>query len=405
VRFDVLVLGAGPAGNLAAQRLASSGHSVCVIDWRQNIGDKLCTGIIGRECMERYGADLADVYHEARSAVLVSPSGKRFPVSNPNPQAYIIDRVAFVASLARKAQRAGAVYRLGPRVVDIQIDGTGVTVYTKHGAVLETVKGSLAIVASGFSSPLVSIAGLANGGHLDAMLGCQAEVEAPGLTETEIYLGDTIAPGSFGWLVPLAESRALAGIVTRQKLNGHMGHFMENLLRTGRIRSVIKRSQSWGVPVKPLPRTYATRVLVAGDAAGLAKPTTGGGIYYALLSGDIAAQTAHEAIVEGDFSARKLKGYEKGWKAVLGSELRVGYIARVLYEYLGDQRVESLVEKMASLEVQGDLIGSSDFAFDRHSGVIKKAIAHQVLGKFFTSIGNGTGPLLSGITGQKRSQP
>ena len=353
--------------------------------------------------MERYSPDLTNVYREASSAVIVAPSGKRFNIAKSQPQAYIVDRVAFVASLAEKAKRAGATYMLGPRVSSVDIGEAGVdaSLKTKQGS--QVVHGSMVVVASGFASPLVGMVGLADRGQPEAMLGSQAEVEAPNLTETEVYLGNSIAPGSFGWLVPLADSRALVGLVTRQKLNGHMGHFMDGLERSGKIKSVIRKSQTWGVPVKPLSKTYTSRALVVGDAAGLAKPTTGGGIYYALLSGDIAADTAHEAIVGGDFSARSLKSYEKGWKSVLDAELRIGYTARVLYEHLGDGGVESLVEKFASEQIQEDLITSGIFSFDRHSGIIKKAVRHKILGRLFTSVGNGAIPLLATIAGSKKA--
>lgn len=395
MRYDVIVVGAGPAGNLAAQRLASFGHSVCVVDWREKVGDKLCTGIVGRECMERYCPDLTNVYSQASSAVIVSPSGKRFTIAKAQPQAYIVNRIAFVASLAEKAQQAGATYLLGPRVtaVDITNEGVNVTLKTKQAS--RTIKGSVIIVASGFASPIVGMVGLADGIHSEVMRGVQAEVEAPGIAETEVYLGNSIAPGSFGWLVPLPNGRALMGLVTRQKLNGHMRYFMDNLKKSGRIKDVIRQPQTWGIPVKPLSKTYGPHTVVVGDAAGLAKPTTGGGIYYAMLSGDLAADTVHKSIVAQDFSAQQMKNYETGWKSLLEEELRVGYTARLLYEYLGDKRVESLVEKFTSMQVREDLITSGIFSFDRHSRIIRRAIGHKLLGGVFTSIGTGVLPLLS----------
>jgi len=82
---DVIVVGAGPAGNNAALGLASRGYSVTVIDARQRIGEKLCTGIVGRECTDRFPIDPALIYREAFSADVVAPSigHVRFETATP----------------------------------------------------------------------------------------------------------------------------------------------------------------------------------------------------------------------------------------------------------------------------------------------------------------------------------
>ena len=125
---EVIVIGAGPAGNIAAHRLASLGHSVLVLDWRQDIGDKLCTGIIGTECADRFPPQEAHVYLRANTATVVSPRGNRYRVVRDEPQAYVIDRVAYVDEMARQAIAAGAEYELGVRVSNVEVTEGGVSV-------------------------------------------------------------------------------------------------------------------------------------------------------------------------------------------------------------------------------------------------------------------------------------
>ena len=395
--YDVTVVGAGPAGNIAAHRLSSLGFRVLVLDWRKDIGDKLCTGIVGRECLEKYPPESAHIIRAASSATVVAPSGKSYKLAKDQPQAYVIDRVAFVASLADKAERSGATFALGPRVEDIRVSADDVAVVANDRGHSQEYRSRLLIIASGFGSPLLGMAGVDNGHRNGHMVAFQAEVDTNGLSETEVYLGQAIAPGSFGWLVPLEGGRSLAGLASRHKLNGHMDHFLSSLRGQGKVTGMIKEPQRWGIPMKPASRTYGDKVLVAGDAAGLAKPTTGGGIYYALLSGEMAARAAHEAFVAGDLSAGQLKGYEKSWKAVFGQELRIGYYARMMYEVLGDNQIERLLRETLTGEVQQDLLSSSKFSFDWHSGLIKTLFGHRNLSEVFRSFGPKAAPILSTI--------
>ena len=390
-----MVIGAGPAGNIAALRLAGLGHSVVVLDRRQDIGDKLCTGIIGTECASHFPPQEAHVYHEASTATVVSPRGNRYRVVRKEPQAYVIDRVAYVDDMARQAMAAGAEYELGVRVSAIEVNDRMVSVVGCTGPVKSTYTAQMVIVASGFGSPLLSMVGLGNGQTNPYMIGAQAEVATERLEDTEVYLGEEIAPGSFGWLVPASESRALIGIVSRQSINGHLGRFISGLQAEGRVGEVVKEPRKWGIPLKPISRTYGNRTLVVGDAAGLAKPTTGGGIYYGLVSGQLAAETAHEALVNGNLSARGLSTYEKRWKSVFGRELRIGYYARMLYEALGDRQVERMLKETMSSEAQDELMAPDGFSFDWHSRAIMKGIRHRGVGGVIRSFGPLVSPLLS----------
>ena len=396
---DVIVVGAGPAGNITALRLSDMGYRVAVLDRRQDIGDKLCTGIVGTECVKRFPPDEAHIYCKASAATVVSPSGKRYRIAGNETQAFIVDRVAYVESMARRAMEAGADYQLGHRVSDIQVSASGVTVATTGDGGRRRHRAEVVVIASGFGSPLLKMVGLRNGRGRDDMMGAQAEVSVSGLEDTEVYLGEHIAPGSFGWLVPLSHPRALVGLVSRRRLNGHMGEFLAGLRRDGKVGDIIKEPRRWGIPLRPLPRTYGDRVLVVGDAAGLVKPTTGGGIYYALRSGELAAEAVNEALIAGDLSGQQLKRYQRGWKALFGRELSIGYYARTLYEALEDRQIERLLSTFRSRGVQEDLINSREFSFDWHSRVILKAVRHRYLGAVIKSFGPIVGSFLSRLVG------
>ena len=113
--YDVLIVGAGPAGSAAALELAASGVRVAVLDYRQRIGDKLCTGIIGSECAALFPPSDDLVYREVNSAVVNSPAGRAYRVVRPRPLALIVDRVAYVRAIAAAAAESGADFALGYR--------------------------------------------------------------------------------------------------------------------------------------------------------------------------------------------------------------------------------------------------------------------------------------------------
>ncbi len=392
--FDAIIVGAGPCGNMAALELARRGLNVAVLDGRSKIGDKLCTGIIGKECADLWKPAPEHIYCEARSATVVSPYGRRYRIERPGAQAFIVDRVAYVTSVAEQAQQAGAEYILNSRVTDIRITNENAKITYRSCNKVAAYTCRIVILASGFGSPLLRMVGINGSKSEEYLVGCQVEAVAPSLTETEVYLGKGTAHNSFAWLVPLSGSRALAGMAPRRRVNGQMGSFVERLNSEGRIESIAANPQTWGIPIRPLSPSYADRTLVAGDAAGLVKPTTGGGIYYSFLSGQIAAEAALAAIEGGRYAAKDLRDYERNWTKIFGRELRIGYYARMLFETLSDEQIERLLDEFLSDATFADYIGEN-VAFDWHSKVILKALRHTNITRVLTTLGPSAAPFVA----------
>ena len=371
---DVIVVGAGPAGNNAALGLATQGYSVTVIDWREAIGDKLCTGILGRECVQRFPIDQDLIYREPRSAQLVAPAAGTVRFEAAASQACVVDRVSYVASFANRARAAGAEYLLGQRVQRVVPQKEGVTVVTDQGV----HRARSLVLAAGFGSPLIRQVGL--GSVSDFVAGVQAVVSTNGVDDVEVHLGNDVAPGFFSWLVPTLPNRALVGLLARKQAQAYLTSFIQRLRQAGKIKDVITEATCWGVPLRPLKRTYRDRVLVVGDAAGQVKPTTGGGIFYSLLASEIAAQVLSEALAADDLSSGRLSQYQTRWKDLLAGELQVGYSARRLFEFLNDRQISSLVTQAGANGFHSDLVGSSDVSFDWHSKMIAKVMGNPALG-------------------------
>ena len=376
---DVIVVGGGPAGNNLAFRLATLGYGVTVIDWRQHLGDKLCTGIVGRECIQRFPLDRSLIYRDARVATAIAPGGQRLDFARQDTQAHVVDRVAYVASFAEMAKKAGATYLLGYRVTDVSTNGDSASVVYTDEQERRTLKAKAVVLASGFGGDLTGQLGLGKVG--DFVTGVQAEVQAPDLEQVHIYFGQEIAPGFFAWLVPTSGGKALIGLLCRQGGQSHLEKLINKLQMEGKITAVTKEPARWGVPLKTLGKTFGDRLLVVGDAAGQVKPTTGGGIYYAFLASEIAADALHTALRVGDLSAPRLRVYEKEWKALLKQELEIGYSVRRFFEVAKDRQIDFLMHTIASNGIYKDLVDSRNLSFDWHSRAVLKLMGHPIISK------------------------
>jgi flavin-dependent dehydrogenase len=130
-----------------------------------------------------------------------------------------------------------------------------------------------------------------------------------------------------------------------------------------------------------LRKTYGNRVLAVGDAAGQTKPTTGGGIYYALISAQAAAHAALTAFEKGDFSEKILRAYQEEWREKLGPEMKIGSFFRRLGERLTDEEIDALFRVVGSDGILSVI--EREARFDWHAGVIRFALRHPSLAKIF----------------------
>jgi len=119
-----------------------------------------------------------------------------------------------------------------------------------------------AILTTGFNAPLVKQMGF--GQTPDCVAGVQTEVQTDGIEEIEVYFDQRLAPGFFAWLVPTTEGRGLAGLMSRNTPGRDLREWLINLETLGKIKITGCEIRYGGIPIKPLPRTFAERMLVVG---------------------------------------------------------------------------------------------------------------------------------------------
>jgi digeranylgeranylglycerophospholipid reductase len=382
--YDAIITGGGPIGSRVAYRLAADGHKVMVLEKRRQPGTKTtCTGIIGQECANAFNIDERAIIRRVNSASLFSPSGKRLYLRREEPQACILDRTAFDISMVERAQRAGAEYRFNSLVQNITIENDQARIKADCRGKTQVMTTRVAVIASGFSPGLLQRLGLSK--FKDRTIGVQAEVEAPACEEVEVYFGD-MAPGFFAWLVPTKPPLARAGLLSRENPGLYLKKWLADLKKQGRITSDEVKISYGGIPLKPLPRTSGERMVVVGDAAGQVKPTSGGGIYYGLLSAEIAADVLHRGLKDDDLSVKRLACYERNWRKKLGREIRTGYWFRKLFERLSDRQIDRIFEIVKAGGIDESLLKAEDIAFDWHGRTIMKLLTYQMVAKTFGQI-------------------
>ena len=371
--FDIIVVGGGPVGSEVAFKTASAGYSVAVLEQRENFDSMVCcTGIVSLDCINSFAIDRSLIRRELSGAKIFSPSGNFLRFVRKEPVAFVIDRAAFDGFMAERAKKAGAIYLSGYYAESVALDTDNVEVAVKNSNGSHVIDARAAVVATGAISPPVRE--FPEYYASDFVSGAQAEVEAPGLDEVEVYCGGKFAPGFFAWLVPTAGGKALAGLLARKSAGNYMKKFVAYLYKGGRINTDKVDIKFRGIALKTPEKTFGERIIVVGGAAGQVKPTTGGGIYFGLLAADMAANTLGQAIQTGDLSAGSLSSYESQWKDRFLTELNQEHHARVLYEHLNDIELNTLFRLAETLGVEKYLSSLEDFSFDWHSGTISKLV-------------------------------
>jgi geranylgeranyl reductase family protein len=367
--IDVAVVGGGPAGLLTAARLAGSGLDVVLLEEHPRIGEPVhCTGILSLEAAELVKIPDDVVLNRLTRARFVGPRGaeaRHAWAADEGDAILAIDRAAFDAELARQAVAGGAEVRTGARVHDVHVDGAGVTVQTAAGA----LRARACVLACGVSYRFQRQLGLGLPGQ--AIHTAQTEVAALASDSVEVHFGRATAPDGFAWVVPVVrdgQSRLKVGVMARGDAGAHLRSFLARPELCARLRGepgpLVRRL----LPLRPIARTFAERLLVVGDAGGFTKPTTGGGIFYSLLTASLAAETLQEAFGTGRLDEPALARYEMRWQARLAGELRVADWLRGLVTCYGDAEIDRLVQALGETDVQPLIRRTARFNW--HRGLI-----------------------------------
>ena len=302
--LDVLVVGAGPGGLFMAARLAERGVRTLVCEEHVRVGDPVhCTGVLSADSFARFDLPDGATLNQLSTVRFVSPGGIPVDYATPSPLATVIDRPAFDRALADRAIAAGAEVRGGARVSALDVDAAGVSA-TIGG---DMVRARLAVLACGANYAFQRRFGF--GLPRTYLHTAQREMPATRIADVELHFGHQVAPGGFAWAVPVVRPDGPYVRVGVMASRDALGCYARMLERVGERRGVASPElppRQKILPLGTIDRTFGDRMLAIGDAAGLVKPTTGGGIYYSIVSAALAADVAVDALARDRLDAEAL---------------------------------------------------------------------------------------------------
>jgi geranylgeranyl reductase family protein len=365
---DVAVVGAGPAGATAALVLARAGLDVVLLDRAALPRDKTCGGGVVARALESLppGVDVPVERRLGRVESRFVDAGLAVTVERDTALVHMARRGPLDLALAEAALAAGAVLRAPCALERVGLTPQHVELDTGRGP----LRARFLIAADGATGPTARAAGWTelpvSVPALDAEVDGPPRLLARFTDRARFDLG--VPPGGYGWIFPKADHLSVGvGVFTRtaarRRLRDELSRYLHAVgLGEARVRGI----RGAPIPVRPRREVARGRVLLAGDAAGLADPLTGEGISFAILSGRLAAESLLAARLDSRATAR---GYLLALRRDVLGELRIARglawvlyrrpgLARRLLPRLGQLAGEALTEVVAGRRTYRTLVQS-----------------------------------------------
>ncbi|KXB02694.1 hypothetical protein AKJ45_01885 [candidate division MSBL1 archaeon SCGC-AAA261F19] len=363
-KYDILVVGAGPAGSTAARLAAENGANVLMVDKRHELGTPV-------QCGEALGDDILnelDIEPDPRwainkidSAKLVSPSGIPVVMREKFGEkvGYILDRKVFDKHLAILAARAGADIRVCTFVDGLLTeDGRikGVTARSLGGKT--KINADIIIAADGIMSRVAWWAGVdttLKPSEIESGIQFKmTNIEIDSTSFMEYYFSSEIAPGGYAWIFPRGDDTANVGLGVLGSLSKkppieYLRDFVKSQagLRGGEVIEL----NGGGIPVSGhVSRMVKDNIMIVGDAARQVNPMTGGGMNWSMRAASIAGEVSSKAVENDDVCEESLSQYEDRYLDLMGEKMELYRKGKDIMLTLSDEELDSLAEALEGVD-------------------------------------------------------
>lgn len=351
--FDVVVVGGGPSGATAALDLVNSGHKVALLDREGRI--KPCGGAIPPRLMQDFDITDEQILCKVNTARMISPTGRHVDIPIENGFVGMVDRKDFDPFLRKRAADAGAEYFTGTFVRIDRPNGTPVVVYRDKTTQEERALPCKLVIGADGAKSRVGLAEIKDADKIPLVFAYHEIIKAPPKSDVydpvrcDVIYDGKISPDFYGWVFPHGNS-ASVGMGTEISSVNLKEATAALRLASGLADCETLRREGAPIPLKPLDKwDNGKDVVLAGDAAGVVAPSSGEGIYYAMVGGRVAATACAATLASGRVKdltlARKL--FMREHKTVF----RVLASMQNAY-YRSDMRRERFVSLCHDIDVQ-----------------------------------------------------
>lgn len=331
--YDVIVVGLGPAGSTAARQLAEKGFKILAVDRKRFPRYKPCGGGVTAKVEGLIGSEFKEVVERDIYGIRFTFQGKdNITVESETPIAYLVMRDRFDHFLMERARDAGVEVVEGEKVIGVKEESGVVNIITRNGR----YTARFVVGSDGAGSVVASSTGLKPPGRVAVLLDGELKVENTLLSRYDGYLHFDFGtiPYGYGWVFPKKDglSVGIGGLRGRIK---NLRWLYTNFLEDRKITEQVISERRYGslLPVFDGVFRFSTnRILLTGDAAALADPFTGEGIYYAVKSAIIASDVLEEMMEDGT-ELTELKEYDVRITKELCSELEYARRLSMIFHF------------------------------------------------------------------------
>jgi len=357
-KYDVVVVGCGPAGASTAKRCAENGLDVLVLDRNQEIGTPVrCGEGLSDNAVKTLGLKIPSscIAQKIKGAIVYAPNGKRVEIKYKGTNGYTLERKAFDKWLAFEASRAGARIIAKTNVYDIIMNNTTVSgVKAKIFDKDKSIESKVVVAADGVESMIMRKAGFKAKNPRFVDTGYEYEMSDIDMEDPNmiiLYFGSRIAPRGYVWVFPKGKDVANVGI----GINSMGGEKTAKQYLDDFILSKPELSKGSIIEVKGgcipvggfLDNMVSDGLVGVGDAVNQVNPIHGGGIAESIKAGRIAADVIANAIKKNDVSAKTLSEYNKIWWKDCGQRLKNVEKVREMFEKMSDAEMNDLAEVLS----------------------------------------------------------